>query len=155
MTPPIVFLDADVIFAGAAAPTEHSASHLVLRLGEITLLNCFTSQQVNEEVQRNMNKKLPEKLPELQLLMSRCLRLVNDPTPGEVRKFQGQAHWKDLPILTAALLNLCPVLLTFNLRHFTPNPNQILVQTPGEFITSIRNLLAHLPANIPRKPSEG
>ncbi len=154
MTPPIVFLDADVIFAGAAAPSEHGASHLVLRLGEITLLKCLTSRQVKEEVHRNMNKKLPEKLPELQLLMSRCLHFVTDPTPREVKKFQGQAHWKDLPILTAAVLNHCPVLLTFNLRHFTPNPNQILVQRPGDFVMSIRNLLAHLPADIPQKLSE-
>jgi hypothetical protein len=34
-----VFVDADVIFAGSAAPSEHSASHVVLRMGEITLLD--------------------------------------------------------------------------------------------------------------------
>lgn len=49
-----VFLDADVIFAGAAAPTEHGASHVVLRLGEITLLNCVTSIQAITEVERNL-----------------------------------------------------------------------------------------------------
>ncbi len=40
---PIEFPDADVIFAGSASPQEHSASHVVLLMGEITLLDCFTT----------------------------------------------------------------------------------------------------------------
>jgi len=39
---PKAFVDADVIFAGAAAPTEHGASHVVLRMGEITLIDCVS-----------------------------------------------------------------------------------------------------------------
>jgi hypothetical protein len=34
---PRVFVDADVFFAGAAAPTEHGASLTVLRMAEIML----------------------------------------------------------------------------------------------------------------------
>jgi len=70
-----VFLDADVIFAGAASPSEHGASHVVLRMGEITLIECLTSQQAVTEVERNLADKLPAKLPELRLLVSRCLRV--------------------------------------------------------------------------------
>lgn len=36
---PKLFVDADVLFAGAASPSEHSASLLVLTLSEITLIN--------------------------------------------------------------------------------------------------------------------
>ena len=46
---PKVFVDADVIFAGAAAPTEHGASHVVLRMGEITLIDCISSEQAVKE----------------------------------------------------------------------------------------------------------
>ena len=35
---PRVFVDADVLFAGSASPSEHSASLVVLRLAEITLI---------------------------------------------------------------------------------------------------------------------
>ena len=52
MKKPLVFLDADVIFAGAAAPTKHGASHVVLRLGEVTLIECVTSTQVVTEEDR-------------------------------------------------------------------------------------------------------
>jgi hypothetical protein len=86
---PIVFLDADVIFAGAASPTEHGASHVVLRLGEITLIECVTSTQAITEVERNLTDKLPSMLPELRLIISRSLQIVPD--------------LKDLPILVAAL----------------------------------------------------
>src|SRR5664279_2199753 len=81
MKKPVVFLDADVIFAGAAAPTEQGASHVVLRMAEITLIDCVTSQQVVTEVERNFEEKLPGKLPELRLILPRCLRVVPDPTP--------------------------------------------------------------------------
>ena len=79
MNKPRVFLDADVIFAGAAAPTEHGASHVVLQVGEITLIECLTSTQVVTEVERNLGEKLPSKLPELRLIISRSLRVVPDP----------------------------------------------------------------------------
>ncbi len=59
---PKVFVDADVIFAGAAAPTEHGASHVVLQMGEITLIDCVSSEQAVKEVERNLAIKILEKL---------------------------------------------------------------------------------------------
>jgi len=116
MNKPVVFLDADVIFAGAAAPTEHGASHVILRLGEITLIDCVTSTQVVTEVERNLAEKLPDKLPTLRLILSRSLRVVPDPEPQELTPYKGQADLKDLPILGAALQQGCRFLLTFNIR---------------------------------------
>lgn len=144
MTKLSVFLDADVIFAGAAAPTEHGASHVVLRLGEITLLDCVTSTQAVTEVKRNLAKKLPSKLPELRLIISRSLRIVPDPEPAELARHKGQADPKDLPILVAALQHHCRFLLTFNTRHYTPTSPTIVVQRPGAFILTVRSLLAQL-----------
>ena len=43
---PRVFVDADVLFAGAAAPSEHGASLVVLRMAEITLIDALASPQV-------------------------------------------------------------------------------------------------------------
>lgn len=144
MTKLSVFLDADVIFAGAAAPMEHGASHVVLRLGEITLLDCVTSTQAVTEVERNLAKKLPSKLPELRLIVSRSLRIVPDPEPAALLPYKRQADPKDLPILVAALQHRCRFLLTFNTRHYTPAPTAITVQRPGTFLTTVRSLLAQL-----------
>lgn len=147
----LVFLDADVLFAGTAAPTEHGASHVVLRLGEITLIECLTSTQVITEVERNFEKKLPSKLPELRLIISRSLRVVPDPEPEELIPYKGQADPKDLPILVAALKHGCRFLLTFNIRHYAPATAEIMVQRPGDFLTTVRTLLAQLAAESGKK----
>jgi hypothetical protein len=148
---PIVFLDADVIFAGAAAPSEQGASHIVLRMGEITLIECVTSQQAVTEVERNLTDKLPAKLPEFRLLVNRCLRVVPDPEPDELLPYASQADLKDLPILVAALRERCPYLLTFNVRHYFPPAGTTTVQRPGEFLLTIRGLLSQLSAEEAEK----
>ena len=79
-----VFVDADVLFAGSAAPSEHGASLVVLRLAEITLIDAVASQQVITEAERNLAEKLPDALPAFRLIVSRCLRVVPDPDPADL-----------------------------------------------------------------------
>ena len=43
MDKPRAFVDADVLFAGAAAPGEHGASLVILRMAEITLIDAVAS----------------------------------------------------------------------------------------------------------------
>jgi predicted nucleic acid-binding protein len=144
MHKPRVFIDADVIFAGAAAPSEQSASHVILRMAELTLLDCVTSQQAITEVERNLSEKLPSKLPEFRLLVSRCLRVVPDPAPGDLLAHAEESDPKDLPLLVTALQENCSHLVTFNVRHYFPRSNAIKVQKPGAFILTIRQLLGQL-----------
>lgn len=144
MIRPRIFLDADVIFAGSAAPSSHGASYVILQLGEITLLECLTSVQAITEVERNLTEKLPQALPEFHLLAKRCLQIVPDPEPNDLTDYFGQADPKDLSILVAAIRERCSHLLTFNLRHFTPSAGQIVIQRPGEFLRSVRHQLSFL-----------
>ena len=139
-----VFVDADVLFAGAASPSEHGASLVVLRMAEITLIEAFASHQVIAEVERNLAEYLPAALPALRLLVSRCLRVVPDPAPEEVGPHHGLADPKDLPILVAALHEGCPWLVTFNGRHFQPGHTAVAVLEPGAFVQQVRAQLAHL-----------
>lgn len=141
---PRVFVDADVLFAGAASPSEHGASLIVLRLAELTLLDAITSQQVKTEAERNLAAKLPAALPALQLLLSRCLTLVPSPTAEQLLPFVGLADGKDVPILAAAVLNNCPWLVTFNVRHFQPSHPSLTVLPPGDFVRRVRYLLSSL-----------
>ena len=141
---PSVFVDADVLFAGAASSTEHGASLVVLRMAEITLLDAVTSTQVIAEVERNLQSKLPEAVPVFELLVHRCLRIVPDPEPGEVDAHRGKADGKDLPILVAALREECNWLLTFNLRDYEPGDPAVTVLRPGTFIREVRYLLGQL-----------
>lgn len=141
---PRVFVDANVLFAGAAAPTEHGASLVILRMAEITLIDAITSEQVITEVERNLKAKLPQALSRFRLLIDRCLRVVPDPSPEDLSKHTGSADPKDLAILIAALRESCPWLVTFNVRHFEPGHPDVKVLRPGEFVLRVRDLLTRL-----------
>ncbi|MCB0211786.1 MAG: hypothetical protein KDJ52_20775 [Anaerolineae bacterium] len=141
MNRPKIFLDADVIFAGSAAPSTQGASYVILLMGEITLLDCFTSAQVMTEVERNLSNKLPNALAEFHLLAKRCLTVVSNPTVTDLHNFDGQADPKGLPILVSAIQANCSHLITFNIRHFKPTGDQITIQRPGEFLQHVRSQL--------------
>jgi hypothetical protein len=141
---PRVFVDADVLFAGAAAPGEHGASLVILRMAEMTLMDAVASPQVVDEAERNLADKLPAALPAFRMIVSRCLRLVPAPQPSDLAACAGLADAKDVPILAVAVREQCPWLVTFNGRHFQPGHPAVTVLTPGQLILRVRDLLAHL-----------
>lgn len=141
---PRVFVDADVLFAGSASPSEHSASQVILRMAEITLIEALISEQVFTEVERNLAAKLPQALPNFRHLVDRCLQIVPDPAKELVVQHQGKADAKDLPILVAAAREKCSWLVTFNLTHYQPGFAEITVLRPGNFIALVRDLLMQL-----------
>lgn len=141
---PRVFVDADVLFAGAASPSEHGASLVILRLAEITLIEALASEQVIIEAERNLADKLPAMLPTFRLIIDRCLDIVPNPAPEQLAPFVGLADPKDRPILAATVLNGCPWLVSFNVRHYRPGHPDVSVLPPGEFIRRVRYLLSAL-----------
>lgn len=143
-TRPRVFIDADVLFAGSASPQQHSASQVILRMAEITLLEALTCEQVIVETDRNLQEKMPTALPAFRLLVSRSLRIVANPTAVDILPYTGKADPKDLPILIAAYRENCTWLVTFNTRHYQPGLSDVTVIKPGDFIMRVRDLLLGL-----------
>ena len=141
---PRVFLDADVLFAGSAAPSEHGASLVLLRMAEITLLEAITCRQVIAETERNLTARLPLALPAFRMIVARCLQVIPDPLPAELKPFTGLADPTDLPILAAAVQSGCPWLVSFNLRHYRPGHPSVSVLPPGDFLLRVRDLLTRL-----------
>lgn len=142
---PRLCFDADVLFAGSASPNEHSASLVLLRMAEITLIEAIVSQQVIDECERNLSDKLPAALPAFRMLVSRCARVVPAPTKENLVPFSGLANPQDLPILVTAIQYNCTWLVTFNVRHYQPGHPKIVVSRPGELVLRIRELLTKLP----------
>lgn len=141
---PKVFIDADVLFAGSAAPSEHGASLVVLRMAEITLLEAYASQQVVVEVERNLAVKLPQALPALRMIIAHCLKIVPDPHPDDLIPYARLADETDLPILVAALKTSCPWLVSFNARQYRPGHPDVAVLPPGDFLLRVRERLARM-----------
>jgi hypothetical protein len=147
----LVFVDADVLFAGSVAPSQHGASLVVLRLAEITLIEAVASQQVITEAERNLAEKLPDALPAFRLIISRCLRLAPDPDPADLAPFAGMADPKDLPVLVSAVREACPWLVTFKVRHFQPGHPAVQVLAPGGLTLVARERLAGLTVDPARR----
>ena len=141
---PRIFVDSDVLFAGSASPSEHSASQVILRMAEITLIEAICTEQVPTEVRRNLEAKLPDALPGFELLADRCLDARANPAQGEVEQHAGKADAKDLPLLVAAVRERCPFLVTFNTSDFEPGHPNVEVLRPGALLRRVRDVLARL-----------
>jgi predicted nucleic acid-binding protein len=141
---PRVLVDADVLIAGSFAPQEQSASQVVLRMSEITLIEVVASQQAIAEAQRNLEVKMPYALATFRILAQRCVRTVPDPAPEELAPHHGLAQANDLPLLVAALREGCPWLVTFNVRDYQPGHPDVRVLRPGEFVLQVRDLLTRM-----------
>lgn len=141
---PRLLIDADVLFAGCAAPSEFGASLVILRMAEITLLDAIVPQQVIDEAERNLTAKIPKALPAFRMIVDRCLQVQPTPTKETLTNYAGMAHPADLPILAAAHQYCCPYLVTFNTRHYQPGHPEVTVLAPGEFLLQVRDLLARL-----------
>lgn len=137
-----VMVDADVLFAGAASSSDQSASGVVLRLSELTVIEGVASVQVVTEAERNLAAKVPAAVEALAGLVDACVQVVPDPEPSEVQTMDGRAHPKDLPVLVAAVRERCPVLVTFNEKDFQPGHPDVEVMTPGVLVQQVRRLVA-------------
>ena len=139
---PRLFIDADVLIAASASTA--GASHVLLHLSDLTVIEGIISQQVKMEAERNLREKMPQALPAFRLLVGSAIRLVDDPHENQLISLQGQAHAEDLPLLAAALLHQCHYLVTFNIKHYHPEGEKIIVLRPGEFLYRLRQQLMGL-----------
>lgn len=135
-------MDADALVAGSAS--AEGASHLLLQLGELGLLDVIGSAQVRVEVERALRRKLPSALPAFRLLADAAVRWLANPPAEALSEHAGQADEKDLAILVAAIHAKADVLLTFNTRHYRQRAAPPRVEPPGAFLQRLRARLQDL-----------
>ncbi len=129
-----LFLDANVLFTAAHNPKGKAS--LIIELGIQGQWALCTSRYAVEEAMRNLERKYPDCLDRLGILVSSMGLVEHYRTP---RILEGLAE-KDQPILQAALACEATHLLTGDLRDFGPFMNrphethQVLIQTVGDFL---------------------
>jgi hypothetical protein len=138
-----IYIDADVLFAGAASAT--GASHNLLILGEIGLVATMAAPQAIDEARRNLATKAARALPAFDRIVERAIRMAPEPSIAAVVAVIGQAHSEDLPHLAAALGAGCRWLATFNVSHYQPGKPAVTIVTPGELLQQARAHLLGLP----------
>jgi predicted nucleic acid-binding protein len=113
-----IFADSSVLIAGCGSRT--GASRAVLTMAEIGLFKLVVSDQVLEECDRNIRKKIPAALPNFtELLATINPEIQPDPSLEESSRWAAIIEAKDTPILAAAVLANVDRLLSLNTKDFT------------------------------------
>ncbi len=132
-----VFFDSDVLIAGSAS--QSGASFSLLQLCELKLINGIINNQVLNECNRNLQKKLPDALPFFDQVLQNALSVMDNPLKYALSKYKKMAHIKDLPILVSAIHSHADYLVTFNIKHYHPDSSlQLKACQPGDLIQFIR-----------------
>lgn len=112
-----VFLDASVIIAGLYSPTGGSA--LILRLIEKNKIIGLTSQAVLGEVQRNVVKKMPEKVKYYtELTYNGNITVLDYPDKKDVSLWYDVIEAKDAHVLASCVKSKADFLVTLDRKHF-------------------------------------
>jgi len=138
-----VFIDTNVLIAGVNSVTGASAT--LLDLCEAGVLQMVVSRQVLIEADRNFTAKFPQWVGRFRQFMHNLAPLmVEDPTPGSIKKAAAIVDRKDAPILAAAQNANVDFLITLDKKHFlNPKTRQkmmLKVVSPIEFLQSFKKL---------------
>lgn len=127
-----VFLDANVLFSAAYRPD--SALRVLWEREDAVLI---TSTYAVEEASRNLSAIRPERLSELDALVSRA-EVVAMPAASLAFPEKVVLKEKDRPILLAAILANATHLLTGDRRDFGglfgTRVGNVLILTPGQYL---------------------
>jgi putative PIN family toxin of toxin-antitoxin system len=131
-----VFLDSSLIIAGLAS--SRGGSREVLLLAELGVIIPVISEQVVTEVLRNLERKVPQCLPEFYALF-KILPLMMAPEPSkEIRtKAHSLLNPADAEILAAALSAEADWLLSLDKHFLDSNLEKELllrIASPGIFL---------------------
>lgn len=143
-----VFCDADVLIAGAAS--TRGASHILLQLSELTLIDCVSSPTAIAEAERNIAAKLAGAASAFRKILAVAVDVIPEATPSLQQTLAGQAHPKDLGILAAAAVaSNANFFATFNVRHFQQRTAPPLIVQPRRVVAAVRSLLGQLLTGTP------
>lgn len=141
------FLDTSTLFSGIWSSS--GGARMILKLGEAGAVKLLVSSQVLEELEGVLNKKAPDLVGMLALLLERSgIQVVPSP-PKKVLvecmtlvKFPGDAK-----ILAAAWAGKAGYFITLDKKHFLANTalKKVVpfpIGTPGDYISWFRNSLS-------------
>lgn len=134
-----LFLDANVIFT--AAYSSQGLSRGLFRLAAVGKCALCTSAFAHEEALRNIQKKAPNKLAELNTLMQQ-VDILPEPHPQWInRAARLPLSSKDAPVLAAAFQGKIDIFVTGDRRDFGHLFGQVLegvkILTPADALEAV------------------
>ncbi len=138
-----VFVDTSVLFS--AAWSKEGGSRMLLKLGEAGMLRPLVSAQVLYEAEDVINRKAPDLLPLLGLLIDRSgIAVTASGTRSEVTRWtRVVGHPGDAQIVADAARGKVDALVTLDKKHLHGNralkkSAPFPVFTPAEFLARFR-----------------
>lgn len=131
-----VFVDTNVLFSGVYK--DHTPPGKILNLHRDKKIRIVVSQQVLDEVVRNIKRKYPIGLPKLIKFLTTHPPVVQpDPSLQQTKKWLSVINSVDAPILAAAVSAKPKYLVTGDKKHFTikvAQASRLTILSPKEFI---------------------
>jgi predicted nucleic acid-binding protein len=138
-----IFLDSSVLYAAAFSATGPARRLLLKGMeGSVTLA---ISDLVLEETQRNLTKNAPAALPYFTILADLLSPFITNPTKAQVVKAAQIVHYKDAPIVAAAVKAKAEYLATHDVKHLLSHAKAIAdaygitVLTPADLLSVLAN----------------
>ena len=139
---PLIFLDANVLFS--AFHSFKGPAGTILEYFIESKLSVVVSQQVLEEIVRNLKLKLQESLPLFQkLLVNTPPMIVKNPSSAEIADWAQVINLEDASIIASAVAVQPDYLVTGD-KHFFENSKIIersglRIVTPAQFIKEFKS----------------
>lgn len=140
--PPRAFFDANVIFS--AVLSSRGVPRELLLLAAREAIQVVTSEQVVEEIQRNLSKKYPEFLHLLPSLLAQAgIEVVEDANERAVEEVIAYVPYPpDAAVFAAALAARVDCFVTGDREHFLSKPE--IEERAGVSVLSPRDFLRHM-----------
>jgi putative PIN family toxin of toxin-antitoxin system len=139
----LIFLDTNVLFSSLYS--AKGSAGLILDYFIDGKIDVVFSQQVLEEVIRNMKIKIPVALPVFRnLLLDNPPKIIENPSIKEVTQWAEYINFDDAGILAAAVA-IQPDFLVTGDRHFFENhqiatESGLRIVTPAQFLNELKAL---------------
>ena len=137
-----IFIDSNVLLSGIFS--DKGAPRIILDLLTLKLpmLSGATGQYNLMEVERNLQKKMPEALTLWHEYLSRLgIEIVALPSRETVQKMAGVIAEKDIPVLASAMASGADYLITGDQKDFSGVRSDetftMTIMNPSEFIEKV------------------
>lgn len=131
-----IFLDSSALISGLNSPT--GAAGLIISAFLTGELFIYISDQVIEEVQRNIQSKFPLLREQFLHFLLAQPKVIKSPTAEEIKKAYKLINSEDAPILAAAVKSEPDFLITWDIKHFLKKEIisnvSFVITTPKEFL---------------------
>src|SRR3989344_6285283 len=131
-----IFVDTNVLFSGVYK--DNTSPGEILNLHRDKKIQIVVSQQVLDEVVRNIKRKYSIGLPKLIKFLTTHPPVVQpDPSLPQIKKWLSVINFVDAPILAAAVKAKPKYFVTGDKAHFPPKVAQasrLTILSPKEFI---------------------